>query len=80
MLRDRVVCSINQERWQKRLLSEPGLTFKKAYEIAVGAESADQNVKKLRMDKADGSARAGAYYIQRVQKQRPLVDSDATQL
>ena len=37
MLRDRVVCGINQERWQKRLLSEPGLTFKKAYEIAVGA-------------------------------------------
>ena len=78
MLRDCVVCGINQERWQKRLLSEPGLTFKKAYEIAVGAESADQNMKKLRMDKADGSARAGAYYIQRVQKQLPVVDSDAT--
>jgi len=48
MMRDRIVRGIN-ECWQKRLLSEPDLTFKKAYKIILAAESADSNIKKLRM-------------------------------
>ena len=42
------MCGINHERWQKRLLSEPDLRFKKAYDIAVGSESADRNYKLIR--------------------------------
>ena len=34
MLRDRLVCGINNEKIQRRLLAEPDLTLKKAEEIA----------------------------------------------
>jgi hypothetical protein len=33
MLRDRLVCGINQPSMQRRLLAEVALTFKKALEI-----------------------------------------------
>lgn len=41
MLRDRIVCGINDDRIQRRLLSEADLTFDKAMSIAV---SANKNV------------------------------------
>ena len=47
MLRDRLVCGINEDRIQRRLLSETTLNFKKAYEIAVGMEIAAKNVKEI---------------------------------
>ena len=31
MMRDRLVYGINEERWQKRLLAEPNLTYKSIY-------------------------------------------------
>ena len=34
MLRDRIVCGINDDAMQRRLLAEPGLMFKKSLEIA----------------------------------------------
>ena len=34
MLRDRLVCGVNEETIQRRLLAESGLTLKKALEIA----------------------------------------------
>ena len=41
MLRDRLVCGVNQERKQKRLHSEgPSLTLEKALDIALALESA----------------------------------------
>ena len=40
ILRDRLVCGVNEETIQRRLLAEAGLTLKKALEIAQGLEAA----------------------------------------
>ncbi|XDV20801.1 hypothetical protein PO909_026043 [Leuciscus waleckii] len=47
MLRDRLVCGINDDRIQRRLLSETDLTFERAFKIAVAAEAANKNVQDL---------------------------------
>lgn len=47
MLRERLVCGINDNRIQRRLLSETDLTFEKAFKIAVAAEAASKNVQDL---------------------------------
>ena len=47
MLRDRLVCAINDKRVQRRLLAEPRLTFAKALELAQAAETAQSNAKQL---------------------------------
>ena len=47
MLRDRVVCGINEAAIQRCLLAEPRLTLQKAMELALGMESAAQNSKEL---------------------------------
>lgn len=47
MLRDRLVCGINDERMQRRLLAEPELTCRKAVQLAQAIESAEQNVRDL---------------------------------
>ena len=47
MLRDRLVCGIAEQRWQKRLLSEEWLTYNKAMKILLSLESADQEVKDM---------------------------------
>ena len=43
MLRDRLVCGINQASLQRRLLAEAELTFPKALEMAQAFESAEKN-------------------------------------
>ena len=48
MLRDRIVCGINESATQRRLLAEPKLTFKRALELARGLETAARNVKELK--------------------------------
>ena len=47
MIRDRLVCGIADERWQRRMLSEPKLDFKKAFELAQAMEAAERNVRDL---------------------------------
>ncbi len=47
MLRDRLVCGINQEATQRRLLAEPKLTLTKALELAQGMETAGRNVQEI---------------------------------
>ena len=47
MLRERLLCGINDPNTQRQLLSEVNLTFQKAFEIAQGLESAVQNLKTL---------------------------------
>ena len=47
MLRDRLVCSINHEGIQRRLLSEKNLTFDNALEIALAMEAAAKDTKDL---------------------------------
>ena len=46
-LRDRLVCGVNEDNIQRRLLSEKVLTFDKAMEIAVSMETAKKNVDEL---------------------------------
>ena len=48
MLRDRLVCGINDETTQRLLLAESRLTYKKALEIATSQETASKNVQALR--------------------------------
>ena len=48
MIRDRLVCGVNDSAIQKRLLAEPGLTYEKAVELALSAETAAQSVRELR--------------------------------
>ena len=47
MLRDRLVCGINDKRLQRRLLGEADLTFKRAYDLALALEAADRNIQDL---------------------------------
>ena len=47
MLRDHLVCGINDDYIQRRLLSEPRLDFKKAMELALGLETAVKNAREL---------------------------------
>ena len=47
MLRDRIVCGINDGRMQRRLLAEAELTLKKALDMVLAMESADKNVQDL---------------------------------
>jgi hypothetical protein len=47
-LRDRLVCGMRHENIQKKLLSEGGLTLKKAIEISVAMETAAKDAVQLR--------------------------------
>ena len=47
MLRDWIVCGIEDQKIQRRLLAEPELTFDKAFELALASKSADKNAKDL---------------------------------
>ena len=49
MIRDRLVCCVNDVGIQKRLLLEPGLRYAKAVELAQSLESAAQNVNELKV-------------------------------
>ena len=56
MLRDRIVCGINNDRIQQRLLSEKGLTYKKALELSQGLETAAKSVCELQSTKLEQPA------------------------
>ena len=47
LLRDCIVCGINDDHVQRRLLSEKALTFEKVLELAVSLETAKKNVSEL---------------------------------
>ena len=59
MLRDRLVCGINNEAIQRRLLSESKLTYEKALEMAQAMEAAMKNAQELQ---TGCSARAEAIH------------------
>ena len=56
MLRDRLVCGVNDSQIQRRLLSERNLTFAKALELAQGLETASKNVQTLQGSVASATA------------------------
>ena len=45
MLRDRLVCGVEEPKLQQRLLAEPDLSFDKAFKLALASESGDKNAK-----------------------------------
>ena len=47
MLRDKLVCGVQDVRLQRRLLAESNLTFSKTLDLAVAAELAEKNVRNL---------------------------------
>ena len=56
MLRDRLVCGVNDEKIQNCLLSESGLTYQKALGLAQSLETAAQNLKELQQkQRGEGS-------------------------
>ncbi len=48
MLRDRLVCGVNHEGIQRKLLAAKELNYKRAYELATSVEVAERNSKDLR--------------------------------
>ena len=46
MLRDRLICGINHDSIQQRLLAEKGPTYEKELELALVIESAERTLKK----------------------------------
>ena len=50
MLRDRLVCGVNEDRIQRLLLAEPTLDLKRTLEIADGMETAAENVGDLKAE------------------------------
>jgi len=47
MLRDRILCGINEQQIQKKLLAEKALTIDKAMEIALAIESATKEARDI---------------------------------
>lgn len=48
MLRDCLVCGINEDRIQRRLLAEDGLTFEKVLKFALAMEAANRDIENVR--------------------------------
>ena len=55
MLRDRLVCGINHQVIQRRLLAEKSLTFDKALEISLAVEAADKDMKQIQKPPVNGN-------------------------
>ena len=55
MLRDRLVCGVNDGAIQKTLLAQVALTYEKAAEIALNAEAATQSMRELGLRSESGS-------------------------
>eukprot|EP00731_Ephydatia_muelleri_P017286 Em0010g384a len=66
VLRDRLVCGINNPSIQRRLLGEGGLTFKKALELSLSMELANKGSSELQ------AATKSDEQVQTVQKSRGL--------
>ena len=76
MLRDRLVCGIQHERLQSRLLSEPRLTLATAVEIAQAHESAAASAAELsgRSEPADVIGRVDGTTRRALNNQQALVN------
>ena len=66
MLRDRLVCGMNEETIQRRLLAESGLTLKKALEIAQGFEAAARNVGEIQTKPGELTNTAECFQTEKV--------------
>eukprot|EP00731_Ephydatia_muelleri_P024869 Em0016g1140a len=71
MLRDRLVCGINDERVQKRLLVEVNLTFDSALKISQGCEVAERCAKEIHSGRSQELAEHQNQQIHAVTPGRP---------
>ena len=60
MLRDRLVCGINEHNIQRRLLSEKKLTYEKALELAHSMEAAMKSGKEIQGTSASQQGESNA--------------------
>ena len=51
MVRDRLVCGIENEKWQQRLLAEDPMTYKKAHKLLLSLEAAEKGTKDIAGEK-----------------------------
>ena len=56
MIRDRIICGIVDERWQKRLLAEPKLSYEAAFQLALAMETAERQVKDMHSKSSENVA------------------------
>ena len=63
MLRDRLICGINHEGIQRRLLSEKNLTFNNALEIALAMEAATKDTKDLQGASSTATLTLQLHYV-----------------
>ena len=73
MLRDRLVCGINDESIQRRLLAEATLTFKMALELAQGMEAAAKDVREMQGTPQPASAGQESEEVHAVSKRTEFV-------
>ena len=66
MLRDRLMCGIQDEGIQKRLMAEPKLTYAKALELAQGLEAASKSMQELGNSKEPAGESGGTTTIHHV--------------
>ena len=72
MIRDRLVCGINDDSIQKHLLAEPRLTYEKAVELSQSMEMAAQNVKDLKVkQEGSGNTQPRQQEVHRLTNPRP---------
>jgi len=71
MLRDRLVCGINHQGIQRRLLAEKSLPFDKALEIALAVETAEKDMKQIQKPPTNGNI---LYHSQHKGHQPPRKD------
>ena len=72
MLRDRLVCDVNDVQIQKRLLAEDKLTFKKALDISLALEAATKDTKQLQAASATGNP-VPVYKMREGEKSSPSI-------
>ena len=65
MIQDRILCWINEEKIQRRFLSESDLTFQRAFEIAQGMEATQRYVTELRYQSQSGRRKQEVWYTNR---------------
>ena len=63
MLRDRLVCGVNNKRIQSKLLSEKTLTFKGALDISLAMEAADENLQTLAQAQVGDTTSDELHYV-----------------
>ena len=66
MLRDRLVCGVNDDAIQRRLLADQNLMFEKALATAQSLEAAAQNMKELHQESQQDEVEQGEVHKVRV--------------